>query len=175
MTIPIPVDTTDLRAGAPLNDRLLALLPLVGEWIGEGIGVAASSGKEFRFGQRLSFAHDGRPFLAHESRSWLLDSDGAVIRPAMRESGFWRPGPGQDDLEVQLVNSAGLSEVFTGVAGDLRWELSTDVVVPTPTARQVVGERRFYAFRGESLAYVTELALPGTDFAPHLNATLHRA
>ena len=60
-------------------------------------------------------------------------------------------------------------------AGDLRWELSTDVVVPTPTARQVVGERRFYAFRGESLAYVTELALPGTDFAPHLNATLHRA
>jgi hypothetical protein len=93
----------------------------------------------------------------------------------MRESGFWRPGPGEDDLEVQLVNSAGLSEVFTGVAGDLRWELSTDVVVPTPTARQVVGERRFYAFRGESLAYVTELALPGTDFAPHLNATLHRA
>jgi hypothetical protein len=92
VTIPIPVDTTDLRSGAPLNDRLLALLPLVGEWIGEGIGVAASSGEEFRFGQRLSFAHDGRPFLAHESRSWLLDSDGAVIRPAMRESGFWRPG-----------------------------------------------------------------------------------
>ena len=76
---------------------------------------------------------------------------------------------------MQLVNSAGLSEVFTGVAGDLRWELSTDVVVPTPTARQVAGERRFYAFRDESLAYVTELALPGTDFAPHLNATLHRA
>ena len=38
MTIPIPVDTTDLRAGAPLHDRLLALLPLVGEWVGEGIG-----------------------------------------------------------------------------------------------------------------------------------------
>jgi len=25
------------------------------------------------------------------------------------------------------------------------------------------------------LAYVTKLALPGTDLAPHLNATLHRA
>jgi len=76
---------------------------------------------------------------------------------------------------VLLVNSAGLSEAFTGVAGDLRWELATDVVVPTPTARPVVGERRFYAFRGESLAYVTELARPGADFAPHLNAALHRA
>jgi hypothetical protein len=175
VTIPIPIDTTDLRAGAPLHDRLLALLPLVGEWVGEGIGVVASSGEEFRFGQRLSFAHDGRPFLAYESRSWLLDSDGAVIRPAMRESGFWRPGSGENDLEVQLVNSAGLSEMLTGLAGDVRWELTTDVVVPTPTARQVAGERRLYGLRGESLAYATELALPGADFGPHLNAALRRS
>ena len=175
MTIPIPIDTSDLRAGAALHDRLLALLPLVGEWVGEGVGVAASSGEEFRFGQRLSFAHDGRPFLVYESRSWLLDSDGAVIRAAMRESGFWRPGPGEDDLEVQLVNSAGLSEMLTGVAGDLRWELTTEVVVPTPTARPVAGERRLYALGDESLAYATELALPGADFAPHLNAALRRS
>ncbi len=175
MTIPIPIDTSDLRAGAPLHDRLLALLPLVGEWVGEGMGVVASSGEEFRFGQQLSFAHDGRPFLAYESRSWLLDSDGAVIRAAMRESGFWRPGPGEDDLEVQLVNAAGLSELLTGVAGGLRWELTTQVVVPTPTARQVAGERRLYALRDESLAYATELALPGSDFAPHLNAALRRS
>jgi hypothetical protein len=175
VTIPIPIDTSDLRAGAPLHDRLLALLPLVGEWVGEGMGVVASSGEEFRFGQQLSFAHDGRPFLAYESRSWLLDSDGAVIRAAMRESGFWRPGPGEDDLEVQLVNAAGLSELLTGVAGGLRWELTTQVVVPTPTARQVAGERRLYALRDESLAYATELALPGSDFAPHLNAALRRS
>ena len=175
MTIPIPIDTSDLRAGAPLHDRLLALLPLVGKWVGEGVGVVASSGEEFRFGQRLSFAHDGRPFLAYESRSWLLDGDGAVIRAAMRESGFWRPGPGEDDLEVQLVNSAGLSEMLTGVAGDLRWELTTEVVVPTPTARQVAGERRLYALRDESLAYATELALPGADFEPHLNGALRRS
>ena len=30
------------------------------------------------------FAHDGRPFLSYESRSWLLDEEGAVIRPAAR-------------------------------------------------------------------------------------------
>ena len=175
MIIPIPVDTTDLRSGAPLHDRLLALLPLVGVWRGEGAGVVASSGEEFRFGQQASFAHDGRPFLAYESRTWLLDGDGAVIRPAMRESGFWRPGALPDDVEVQLVNVAGLAEVFTGLAGDLRWELESAVVAPTPTARQVAGERRLYALRDESLAYATELALPGTDFAPHLNASLRRA
>jgi hypothetical protein len=93
----------------------------------------------------------------------------------MRESGFWRPGAGPDDVEVQLVNVAGLAEVFTGLAGDLRWELKSAVVAPTPTAREVAGERRLYALRDESLAYATELALPGTDFAPHLNASLRRA
>jgi hypothetical protein len=167
-------DTTDLRSGAPLHDRLLVLLPLVGVWVGEGVGAVASSGEEFRFAQQLSFAHDGRPFLAYESRSWLIDRDGAVIRPAMREAGFWRPGAGENDLEVQLVNAAGLAEVMTGVAGDLRWELASDVVAPTPTARAVAGERRLYALRSDSLAYATELALPGSDFAPHLNASLHR-
>jgi hypothetical protein len=37
-------DTADLRSGAPLNDALLALLPLVGVWRGTGRGVVASSG-----------------------------------------------------------------------------------------------------------------------------------
>src|SRR6478736_1925972 len=35
VTIPILVDTTDLRAGALLNDRLLVLLSFVGEWMDE--------------------------------------------------------------------------------------------------------------------------------------------
>jgi THAP4-like, heme-binding beta-barrel domain len=62
----------------------------------------------------VSFVHDGRPFLAYESRSYLLDDEGGVLRNAWRESGFWRPGAGQDDLEVVLASNTGQALVLTG-------------------------------------------------------------
>jgi hypothetical protein len=167
-------DTSDLRQGAPLNDALLALLPLVGVWDGRGAGAVASTGATFRFRQRARFVHDGRPFIAYESRSWLIDDDGDDIRPAFRENGFWRAGVGQDDFEVLTVAITGVMQMFAGIAGDQRWELATTSVVTTPTAKGVGGERRLYAVSGDALAYATELALPGQDFAPHLNATLQR-
>lgn len=167
-------DTADLRAGAPLNDALLALLPLVGVWRGSGHGVVASSGAQFAFGQQVSFAHDGRPFLAYESRSWLVDESGRVIRQAWRESGFWRPGAGPDDVEVVLASNTGQALVLAGRAGDQRWDLGTVTVRHTATAKDVDGERRLYAIAGEELSYATELAPAGEQYAPHLNATLRR-
>ena len=167
-------DTADLRSGAPIADALLALLPLVGFWEGSGRGIVASSGAEFAYGQRVEIVHDGRPFLAYQSRSWLLDTRGAVIRPAWRESGFWRPGAGPDDVELVIASNTGQALVFTGTAGDQRWELETVSSEHTPTAKEVAGERRLYAVRADELSYATELAPGGQQFAPHLNAALVR-
>lgn len=163
-----------MRSGAPLHEALLALLPLVGEWQGSGAGVVPSTGAEFRYEQAVRFAHDGRPFLAYESRTALVDDAGAVIRPASRETGFWRPGSGPDEIEVQLVVMTGLALSFAGMAGDLRWELASTSVTPTPTAKKVIGERRLYAVIGDELAYATELAYPTEEYRPHLNARLRR-
>ncbi len=174
MTQPGGTDTADLRVGAPINDALLALLPLVGVWEGSGSGVVPSTGKEFTFGQRLRFAHDGRPFLAYESRAWLLDADGGIVRNALRETGFWRPGAAPDDVEVTLVTITGVLLSFVGQAGDLRWDLATAATVTTPTARDVAGERRLYAIADEALVYATELAVTPGEYNPHLNATLRR-
>jgi hypothetical protein len=174
VTGPVP-DTTDLRAGAPLHDALLALLPLVGIWDGSGVGVVESTGAQFRFGQRVVFAHDGRPFLAYDSRAWIVDDTGAVLRPAWRESGFWRPGASADDIEVVLASNTGQSLLYTGTAGDAQWEITTRDAVPAPTAKRVDAERRLYAIRGDELLYVTELAPAGQPLAPHLNARLQRA
>lgn len=167
-------DTTDLRSGAPLNDALLALLPLVGVWRGIGDGVVARTGARFRYGQQMVFSHDGRPFLAYEARSWLLDEDGAVLRQAWRESGFWRPGAGADDVEVVIASNTGQSLLYIGTAGDLRWEIATAVATPAPTAVVVDGEKRLYGLVGDELVYATELAPGGQPYAPHLNARLAR-
>lgn len=171
MIEPAP-DTADLRAGAPLHDALLALLPLVGVWRGEGTGIAPGSGAQFRYGQQIDVVHDGRPFLAYAARSWLLDLDGAVIRQAWRESGFWRVGA-DDDIEVALSSNTGQALVFDGRAGDQRWELQTTTAAHTKTAKSVSGERRLYALVDEVLMYATELAVDG-PYEPHLNARLHR-
>jgi hypothetical protein len=167
-------DTTDLRTGAPLHDALLALLSLLGVWRGSGAGVVARTGSEFAFGQEIVVAHDGRPFLAYESRTWLIDSDGELVRLAWRESGFWRPGAGADDVELVLASNTGQVLAFAGTAGDQRWDLETLVAAHTPSAKAVDGERRLYAVQGDRLSYATELAPAGQDYAPHLNAALER-
>ena len=41
--LPLPADTANLREGVGLNDALLALLPLVGVWRGEGNGRGATA------------------------------------------------------------------------------------------------------------------------------------
>lgn len=167
-------DTADLRSGPPIHDALLALLPLVGVWRGVGRGVVQSNGAEFAFGQQVSIVHDGRPFLAYESRSWLIGDDGAVLRQAWRESGFWRPGAGPDDVELVIASNTGQALVFAGAAGDQRWELATVSAEHAPTAKDVTGERRLYAVRGTELSYATDLAPAGQPYAPHLNARLER-
>lgn len=167
-------DTADLRAGAPIHESLLSVLPLVGIWQGGGTGVVASTGAEFAYGQQLSFVHDGRGFLAYEARSWLVDSDGAVLRQAWRESGFWRPGSGPDDLEVIIASNTGQAMQYAGTAGDLRWELASTSLVGSATARVVDGERRLYALVEQALVYATELAPANQPYAAHLNARLTR-
>lgn len=176
---PVP-DTDDLRSGVPIHESLLALLPLVGRWRGSGAGVVASSGRQFAFGQQVAITHDGRPFLAYESRSWLVGEDGAVLRQAWRESGFWRPGRGPDDIELVLASNTGQALVLAGTAGDRRWELETTSARHAPSAEDVDGERRLYALindgalSDDTLMYATELAPGGAPFAPHLNASLAR-
>ena len=74
-----------------------------------------------------------------------------------------------------LASNTGQALMFTGFAGDLRWELAIASAAHTPTAVPVDGERRFYAIRGSDLVYATELAPGGEPYAPHLNARLTRA
>nr|WP_042183630.1 FABP family protein [Kibdelosporangium sp. MJ126-NF4]CEL15664.1 DUF1794 [Kibdelosporangium sp. MJ126-NF4]CTQ93589.1 DUF1794 [Kibdelosporangium sp. MJ126-NF4] len=173
--LPIPADTANLREGPNLNDALLALLPLVGVWRGEGEVVYPTLDKTHKFGQQISFAHDGRPFLAYESRAWLLNDDGSVIRPAAREVGWWRVQP-DDTIELLLTHATGIVEIYYGQPRtQTSWELTTDAVVRTSTAKEVVGAKRLYGLvNNGDLAYVEERAMVGQELQPHTSAYLTR-
>ena len=173
--LPIAADTANLREGPNLNDALLGLLPLVGVWRGEGEVVYPTLDKTYKFGQQVTFAHDGRPFLAYEARSWLLDDDGKVIRPAAREVGWWRMQP-DDTVELLLAHNTGIVEIFYGKAlTQTSWELVTDAVVRTATAKEVTGAKRLYGLvNNGDLAYVEERAMVGQPLQPHTSAYLTR-
>ena len=172
--IPIPDETADLRDGPELHPSLLPLLPLIGTWRGTGRGGYPTI-EDFDYGQQVTFAHDGRPVLRYESRAWILDADGAVLRPSARETGWWRPGAGPDELEMLLAHPTGIVEVYVGRAvTTTQWELSTDVVARTTTAKEVTANHRLYGIVDGALLYAMDMAAMGLPLQPHLSARLER-
>ncbi len=178
--LPLPADTANLREGANLSDALLALLPLVGVWRGEGEG--RGSHGDYRFGQQIVVSHDGGDYLNWESRSWRLDDAGEYESPALRETGFWRfivdpadPSESQA-IELLLANSAGYVELFYGrPRNQSSWELVTDALARSKSGMLVGGAKRLYGIvDGGDLAYVEERVDADGGLVPHLSARLSR-
>lgn len=177
--LPLPPDTANLREGADLHGALLALLPLVGVWRGEG--ETAPHG-DYRFGQQIIVSHDGGDYLNWEARSWQLNEDGGYEAHGLRETGFWRFVSDPDDpsesqaIELLLAHSAGYVELFYG--GPLTqssWELVTDALARSTSGALVGGAKRLYGIvEGGDLGYVEERVDADGGLVPHLSARLSR-
>ncbi|MEV0298912.1 FABP family protein [Nocardia sp. NPDC050710] len=175
--LPLPEDTANLRLGPDLSSSMLALLPMVGVWRGEGEGYDPERG-DYRFGQQIIVSHDGGDYLAWDSRSWIIETDGSYGGPDLRESGFWRVGIDGDDevIELLLTHSTGIVELFYGTAlTQSSWELATDVVIRSQSGIVVGGAKRLYGIvEGGDLAYVEERVVADGPLEPRLSARLQR-
>lgn len=173
--LPIAQDTANLRYGPDLHPGLLALLPLVGVWEGEGEADTAERGAH-HFGQQIVVTHDGENYLSWSSRCWILDSEGEVDVPAYREAGFWRISE-SDEIEFLVTHAAGVVEIYYGKpVHQAAWEMESDVVISTPTGPQLGSAKRLYGIvEGGDLGWVEERSHPEKGFVPRLSARLHRA
>ncbi|MCW2763425.1 MAG: uncharacterized protein JWR85_3626 [Marmoricola sp.] len=170
--LPVP-DTVDVRSGPEVSDQLLSVLPLLGEWHGEG--QAAGTGGDHRFGQWVRFSHDGRGFLAYDSRTWRLTDDGQVVGPDIRETGFWRPRGDGDEVELLVAGAEGVLEIYVGAARTTTsWELSTDVLARTPDAPDVTRAVRLYGIVDGALMYAIDRAAADEPLRPLMSARLER-
>jgi hypothetical protein len=178
--LPVPADTANLREGVGLNDALLALLPLVGVWRGDGEGRDAQG--DYRFGQQIIVSHDGRDYLNWEARSWRLSATGEYEGPGLRETGYWRFVDDPNDvaesqaIELLLAHSAGYVELFYGSPiTQSSWELVTDALARSKSGVLVGGAKRLYGIvEGGDLAYVEERVDADGGLVPHLSARLTR-
>jgi len=170
-------DTHDLRQGPDLHPALLGLLPFIGLWRGRGQG-GFPDVDDFDFAQEVRISHDGRPFLAYESRAWLLDADSKPVRMAGREVGWWRPvlvddRPG-DEMEATMMPPTGVMELYLGRVSGTRLEMATDAVVRTPSAKEVAAGHRLFGIVDGALLYAHEMSAMGHTLQPHLSARLLR-
>ncbi|MET9677687.1 FABP family protein [Streptomyces sp. NPDC006482] len=165
-----------LRAdAAPAPHALLApVTGLLGTWTGRGRGTYPTLAEEFTYEQEVTFSHDGRPFLHYEARAWLIDADGTPLRPAARESGWWRLQP-EGRIEALITQPTGIAEILVGDAADGGIDLATHQVALTPTAKEVTGSRRRYTLADDgTLDFRHDLAAVGQALQHHLSASLRR-
>jgi hypothetical protein len=156
-----------------LHPALEHLAFLVGEWHGLGV-MGYPDVQESRYEQEVSFSHDGRPFLAYLSKTWLIDDDGQRVRPSGAEAGFWRPGRNPRDVEVLLTHPTGIVEISVGEVVFHKVELASDVIARTETAKEVTALKRLYGLVDGDLAYAIDMAAVGKPLQAHLSAKLQK-
>ncbi|MEV6041906.1 FABP family protein [Streptomyces xanthochromogenes] len=159
----------------PAPHALLApVLGLLGRWYGRGEGEYPTLDGDFAYAQEVTFSHDGRPFLRYEARAWLLDAEGAPLRPSARESGWWRL-QADGRIEALITQPTGIAEIAVGAASGRTVDLATQEVAITPTTKQVDATRRRYELTADdTLAFTHDLAAVGQALQHHLSARLRR-
>ena len=98
-----------------------------------------------------------------------------MIRPAAQETGFIRP---QEDgtIEMVLTHNTGFVEIWHGEihADQPRFEIVTDAVARTATAKDYAGGKRLYGYVNGDLLYAFDMAAMGQELQPHTHAQLVR-
>ena len=139
--------------GADLPAEIVPLSWLLGVWEGTGV-VSYDVGDDTRtheFGQRMSFSHDGLPFLNYSSSTWLLDPEdttGAEPGVFAAESGYWRlsrpktegdPGPGLlPGVGPAPFGTAQAVEVLRNAAGG--FDIEVPIVHPIGVSELYLGQ-----------------------------------
>ena len=155
-----------------LHPDLMPLAWLVGTWRGKGRGEYPNT-PGFQFAQEVSFNHDGRPFLNYFSRSWIIDENDEIIRPAASEVGFWRVKE-NNVLEVLLAHNTGIAEGWVGLVQGAKIQLAMDQGYSSPTAKIVTAGSRLYGLVEGELFTSYDMAAQGQTLQAHLWSSLER-
>lgn len=195
-----------IELDASVPSELAPLSWLIGLWEGTGV-VHYTIGEDVReiaFGQRLTFTHDGLPYLNYASYTWLLDDDHT---PHVSETGYWRlsrdahpgdvgpgmlPGVGSRpfstaeqvetlrndddafDIEVNVVHPSGVTELYLGQIKGPRIDLATDAVVRTAGAKEYSAATRIYGLVENRLLWAWDIAALGQPLRNHSSGSLDR-
>ena len=160
--------------------------------------------REHAFGQRVTFAHHGLPFLAYTSYAWMLDDE---LTPLAAESGYWSlarvaddrdngPGmlppegepaypdaesvealrrpDGSFELQALIAHPTGVAELYLGTIAGPRIDLATDAVLRGASAKEHTASTRMLGLVDQHLLWAWDLAALGQGLESHASARLAR-
>ena len=151
-----------------LHPGLAPLRFLVGRWVGEGRGLWAAD-PPYRYRERLTFAHDGRPFLSYEQLTWELPGG----QPRHRELGFLGLD-GAGGVRWVAAQAIGIVETAAVTVGDGVCEVARAAVAAGAGAAPVTAVGRRWWREGAQLHSLTRLGVSGEPLADHVRAVLTR-
>lgn len=164
MSIELPTD---------LTPELVPLSWLLGTWEGTGM-LGEGTAESERFFQRVVFSQHGLPYLQYEAESWLIDENGARLRPLSVETGFWAldrklndadVGPGLNPADiVPALRSADEVEQFRNESGG--FDITATIVHPGSIAELYYG-----SIKGPQIQLSTDLVMRGQHSKEYTAAT----
>lgn len=153
------------------------------------------------FTHRVGFSHDGGDFLNYSATAVLVESNRALVsevgfwrlaRPrtaadagpgllpaladpivrTVEDVESLRQPSGGFEIEVNLVHSDGVSELYLGEVNGPRIDIATDAVVRTASARTYGAASRMYGLVDSHLLWAWDIAALGAPLASHASARL---
>lgn len=86
-----------------------------------------------------------------------------------------RNDAGAFDIEVSLVHSDGVSELYLGQVRGPRIDIATDAVIRTAGTKVYAAASRMYGLVDDHLLWAWDIAALGSELASHASARLARA
>ncbi len=148
---------------------------------GDYLGYAASAWLLGADGQRsplvaeTGFWRLARPRAAADAGPALLPAVSAGAAPrTVDDVEALRTADGGFEIEVAIVHSDGISELYLGEARGPRIDIASDAIVRPATAREYAAATRMYGYVDGHLLWAWDVAALGGDLASHASARLAR-
>lgn len=123
----------------------------------------------------IGFWRLARPASAADPGPALLPATAAAVVRTVDDVETLRNAEGGFDIEVSLVHSDGVSELYLGQVRGPRIDIATDAVVRTAGAKPYTAATRMYGLVDGHLLWAWDVAALGGELASHASARLARA
>ena len=115
-----------------------------------------------------------RPATSADPGPALLPGVGSRATRTVDDVESLRTDEGGFEIEVALVHSDGISELYLGQARGPRIDIATDAIVRPATAKDYAAATRMYGYVDGHLLWASDVAALGGELTSHASARLAR-
>jgi hypothetical protein len=115
-----------------------------------------------------------RPLGAADPGPGMLPGVGDPVFTTAEAVETLRNAAGSFDIEVTILQSGGVSELYLGTVDGPRIDLGTDAVVRSSTAKEYAAATRLYGLVENHLLWAWDIAALGQDLRTHASGRLAR-